>query len=100
MAFDAFSYARRLKQAGMSEGWAEFVAEATRDAIAVDMATNAAIADVRHEIAMLRIEMKNAMVALETRMIAAIELLELRLTIRLGGFIAVGVAVLPAIIKL
>jgi hypothetical protein len=118
MAFDTLSYARRLRQAGMPEAQAEAVAEATRDAIAADAATKAdserleaatkaqianfkheiaikaETADVRHEIAMLRTEMKNAMAAIEARMIAAVESLVLRLTIRLGGLIAVGAAVI------
>jgi ribosomal protein L29 len=129
MAFDTLSYARRLKQAGMPEAQAEAVAEATRDAIAADAATKgdierleastkAEFADVRHEIATLRAdltheietvrhevaalrtELKNDAAALEARMSTAMDSLGLRLTIRLGGLIAVAVAVLAAIIKL
>ena len=118
MAFDTLSYARRLKQAGMPEAQAEAVAEATRDAITADVATKADIerleattkvefADVRHEIenvrhemAALRTELKNDIAALDARMNAAMDSLGLRLTIRLGGLIAVGVAVLAAVIKL
>jgi len=40
------------------------------------------------------------MAALEARIAAAMEKLELRLVIRLEAFIAVGVAILAAIIKL
>ena len=40
------------------------------------------------------------MFALEQRLTALIETQGLRLTIRLGGLIAVGIAVLAAIIKL
>ena len=50
--------------------------------------------------AALRTELKNDMAALEARMNAAMDSLGLRLTIRLGGLIAVSVAVLAAIIKL
>jgi Skp family chaperone for outer membrane proteins len=118
MAFDTLSYSRRLKQAGMPEAQAEAIAEATRDAITADAATKADIerleaaikaefADVRHEIAALRTELKNDIAALRTELKNDIVALEARmnalgpqLTIRLGGLIAVGVAVLAAIIKL
>ncbi len=111
MAFDTLSYARRLKQAGMPEAQAEAVAEATRDAIAADAATKADIerleastraefADIRHEIAALRTELKNEIAALRTELKSDVAALSLQLTIRLGGLIAVGVAVLAAIIKL
>lgn len=118
MAFDTLSYARRLKQAGMPEAQAEAVAEATRDAITADAATKADIdrvrvdlerleaatkaefADVMHEIAALRTALKNDIAALDARTTAAMDSLGLRLTIRLGGLIAVGVAVLAAVMKL
>ncbi|MGD9618065.1 MAG: coiled-coil domain-containing protein [Alphaproteobacteria bacterium] len=58
------------------------------------------IGNVRHEVTVLRTELKNDMAALEARTTAAMDSLGLRLTIRLGGFIAVGVAILAAIIKL
>ena len=58
------------------------------------------IENVRHEMTTLRTELKNDMAALEARMNAAIDALGLRLTVRLGGLIAVGVAALAAINKL
>ena len=85
MAFDTLSYARRLKAAGMPEAQAEAVADATHDLIGARFATKD---DLKTEIA-----------ALETRMTAIMERLELRLTLRLGTLIAVGVAILAAIIK-
>ena len=44
-------------------------------------------------------DLKTEIAALETRMTVTIERLELRLTLRLGTLIAVGVAILAAIIK-
>ena len=69
----------------MPEAQAEAVAEATHDLIGARFATKD---DLKTEIA-----------AHETRMAAATERLELRLTLRLGTLIAVGVAVLAAVIK-
>jgi ribosomal protein L29 len=58
------------------------------------------IENVRHEMVALRTELKNDMAALEARMNATMDSLGLKLTVRLGGLIAVGVAVLAAINKL
>jgi hypothetical protein len=111
MAFDTLSYARRLKQVGMPEAQAEAVAEATRDAIAADVetkadierleaATKAEFTGVRHEIAALRTEPKSDRAARDARMKEAVDALVLRMTIQLGGLIAIGIATLAAIIKL
>jgi hypothetical protein len=82
VAFDTLSYARRLKQAGVPDAQAEAMADATRELVVSDFATKADLA------------------ALEQRVMAAVETLGLRLTVRLGALIAVGVAILAAIIKL
>jgi hypothetical protein len=56
----------------------------------------------RSEVGAFRSEvaLKTEMAALEQRLSAAIDTMGLRLTVRMGGLIAVGVAVLAAIIKL
>ena len=89
MAFDTLSYARRLKQAGVPDTQAEAMADATRELVVSDFATKADIAVLKSDIA-----------AVEARLMAAMDFQSLRLTVRMGGLIAVGVAVLAAIIKL
>ena len=89
MAFDTLSYARRLKQAGVPEAQAEAMADATRELVISDFASKADITALRTEMA-----------AVEQRIMAAMDKVELRLTVRLGGLIAVGIAILAAIIKL
>src|SRR3954447_21721116 len=96
MSFDTLSYARRLKQAGLPEAQAEAIADATRELVIQDVATKADIAAVKADIAALRGELKaeiaairSDMAALEQRLTALIETQSLRLTIRLGGLIAV-----------
>jgi len=96
MTFDTLSYARRLKQAGLPEAQAEAIADATRELVVQDVATKADIAALKADMAALKADMA----ALEQRLTALIEAQGLRLTIRLGGLIAIGVAVLAAIIKL
>ena len=91
VAFDTLSYARRLKQAGVPD--AQAMAEATRELVVSDFAT-------KGDIGALRAELKAEIAALEQRITASMETLGLKLTIRLGGLIAVGVALLAAIIKL
>jgi hypothetical protein len=107
MSFDTLSYARRLKQAGLPEAQAEAIADATRELVVQDVATKADIAAVRADMAALRAELKadiaalrSDMAALEQRLTALIETQALRLTVRLGGLIAIGIAILAAIIKL
>ena len=96
MTFDTLSYARKLKQAGLPEVQAQAIADATRDFVLIDVATKADIAALKTDIGGVRAEMA----ALEQRPLAAMETQSLRLTIRLGGLIAVAVAVLAPIIKL
>jgi hypothetical protein len=93
VAFDTLSYARRLKQAGVPEAQAEAMADATRELVVSDFAT-------KGDIAGLRAKLKTEIAALEQRVTASMETLGLRLTVRLGGLIAIEVAVLAAIIKL
>jgi hypothetical protein len=74
-AFDTLGYAKRLREAGISQGQAEAHAEAAREFVMGDLATKA---DLQ----------------------AAMDTLSLRLTLRLGVMLAAGLATLAAIIKL
>ena len=92
VAFDTLPYARRLKQAGVPEA----MADATRELVVSDFASKPDIATLKADIATVRGEIAAA----EQRVMAAMDTLGLRLTVRLGGLIAIGVAILAAIIKL
>ncbi|HZX83047.1 MAG TPA: hypothetical protein VFF19_05745 [Reyranella sp.] len=74
-AFDTLGYAKRLREAGISQGQAEAHAEAAREFVMGDLATKA---DLQ----------------------AAMDTLSLRLTLRVGVMLAAGLATLAAIIKL
>src|SRR3954454_23256808 len=104
MSFDTLSYARRLKQAGLPEAQAEAIADATRELVVQDVATKADLAAMRADLAAVRGELKadiaalrSDMAALEQRLTSLIETQSLRLTVRLGGLIAIGIAILAAI---
>jgi hypothetical protein len=127
VAFDTLSYARRLKQAGVPEAQAEAMADATRELVVQDFATKGDIASLKADIAALdqrfkadiaglktelkadiaglktelaMMALKTDLAALDQRLTAAMDTLGLRLTVRMGGLIAIGVGVLAAIIKL
>jgi hypothetical protein len=89
MAFDTLSYARRLRQAGVSEAQAEAMADATRELVVSHFATKEDIAALKSELT-----------ALEGRIASAMETLGLRLTVRMGALAALSIGVLAAIIKL
>lgn len=90
------------------------MADATRELVVTDIASKADIAALKTElkadiaavktdIAAVRAEVaavKVDVAAVEQRLMAAMETLGLRLTVRLGGLIAVGIAILAAILKL
>jgi hypothetical protein len=82
MAFDTLPYARRLKQVGVPDIQAEAMADATRELVVSNFVT------------------KDDLAAVEARLMAAMDTQNLRLTVRMGELIAVGVAALAVIIKL
>jgi hypothetical protein len=91
-AFDTLGYARRLRDAGIPIEQAEAHAEAAREFIMTELVTRQDL-DIR-----LR-GVEAAMQNMELRLENRIDSLELRLMVRLGGMLAVAVAILAAIIK-
>jgi hypothetical protein len=74
-AFDTSGYAKRLRDAGISAAQAEAHAEAARDFVMAELVT-------------------------KTDLNTALDHLALNLTVRLGGMVAIAVAILATIIKL
>ncbi len=89
MSFDTLSYARRLKASGFSDEQAETLADATRELVVQDFAT-------KGDIAIL----KTDLVALEQRIMSAMDNLGLRLTVRMGVMFAAGLSILGVVLKL
>ena len=81
-AFDTLGYAKRLRDAGVSQGQAEAHAEAAREFVMGELVTKADLQATRADLQ------------------AAMDTLSLRLTLRLGVMLAAGLATLAAIIKL
>ena len=114
-AFDTLGYAKRLRDAGVTQEHAEAHAEAAREfgmgelvtRYDLEMATTLIRRDFEASIASLRRDFETSIATLRKDMetsVAAIrrdvDRLELRLTLRLGGMFAVSVAILAAIMKL
>jgi hypothetical protein len=87
-AFDTLGYAKRLRDAGVRTEEAEAHAEAAREFIMTELVTKQDL-DLHMRV------FEAALRGVEQR----IESLELRLMVRVGGMIAIAVAVLAAIIK-
>jgi len=69
------------------------MADATREMVIQDVATKADIAGLRNEL-------KFDLAALEQRLMAAMETLSLRLTVRMGIMLAAGLSLMTALIGL
>jgi hypothetical protein len=80
MSFDSLTYARRLKAAGFSEAQAEALADANCEMVVHDLAT------------------KDDLKALETRLMAVIESVTLRITVRMGIMLAAALSLSTALI--
>jgi hypothetical protein len=81
-AFDTLGYAKRLRDAGVAQTQAEAHAEAARDFVMAELVT------------------KTDLQAFSAHVDARLDTLSLRLTVRLGAMLAVGIGILATIIKL
>ena len=81
-AFDSLAFTRHLERSGISRKEAEAHAEAVQTYVISEVVTKADLATTKDE---LKIAMDN---------------LALRLTIRLGSMLGVGIALIAAIVKL
>ena len=95
-AFDTLSYAKRLRDAGISQGQAEAHAEAAREFVMGELVTKADLQAVKADLQAVKADLQ----AVKADLLAAMDTLSLRLTLRLGVMLAAGLATLAAIIKL
>jgi hypothetical protein len=89
LAFDSLSFARYLRDHGIPQDQSEAPADAVRNFVMVNLATQEDILSVRQDLANVKQELQTA-----------IDNLALRLTVRLGIMLAAGIAALAAIVKL
>ncbi len=92
ITFDTLKFVDRLEKAGASRELATAMAEAQKEAFAETLDTSVA---TKADLATLKTELKLDIVRLENR----IESMELRLTIKLGAFLAVFAGIIIAALK-
>jgi hypothetical protein len=92
-AFDTLGYAKRLREAGVSDPQAEGHAEAAREFIMIELVTKR---DLQASINSLEARLGGRIDALQ----AAMETQTLRLTVRLGGIVAAGIGILALLGRL
>ena len=99
-AFDTLGYAKRLRDAGVSQGQAEAHAEAAREFVMGELVTKADLLVVKADFQVVKADLQALRADLQT----AMDTLSLRLTLRLGVMLATGLAtsvgLIAAIIKL
>jgi hypothetical protein len=97
-AFDTLGYAKRLREAGVSDPQAEGHAEAAREFIMIELVTKqdlqAGIEPLRGAIKALEAKIDNV----EAKLEAKIDTQTLRLTVRLGGIVTAGFGILAVAI--
>jgi outer membrane protein TolC len=125
--FDSLGYAKRLRDGGVPRDQAEAHAEAARDFITVELATKTDLVPIKADLQIMKSDLlavkadvqgiktdlhavKADVQAVKTdvqtvkadllAVKATVENQSLRLTVRLGAMIAVGIGVLAAILKL
>jgi hypothetical protein len=110
-AMDTLGYAKRLREAGVPQQQAEAHAEAARDFVMGELVTKTDLQNTSHlleeKIAAAKTDLEGKMSAMKVDLQGAIQLLDakieaqtLRLTVRLGGLLAAGIALLAGLLKL
>lgn len=123
--FDSLGYAKRLRDGGVPRDQAEAHAEAARDFIMVELATKTDLLAVKADLLAVKTELGGRITEFQaelggrvtelgsritalqaefrgdiTELRSTVETLSLRLTVRLGAMIVVGIGALAAILKL
>ena len=111
LAFDSLSFARHLRDHRIPQGQSEALADAVRNFVMVNLATQEDILSVRQDLANAKNQLETSVAytrnQLETSLAnakqelqTAIDNLALRLTVRLGIMLATGIAAHGVIVKL
>jgi len=87
--FNAFKYTKQLEEAGFSRVQAEIQLQVIAEFVEGDLATKQDLKD-------LKIELKNDIALLESKMVQ----MEYRLTLKLGTIVTIGLGAMTAIVKL
>lgn len=105
LQIDTLAFAKKLRAAGADERLADAIVEGITAADTSELATKSDLRDVEHalkaDVAMVRSELKEVEQSLrgdlrdvEHALKAELKSLELRMTMRLGGIMAVGIGII------
>ena len=94
--FNALAYVKKLRAAGVPEPQAEAQAEALVEVIDENLATKKDIFEIKKDLKESELRFVQKIEELEFK----IKEIELRMTIRLGGLIALSTGILATLIKL
>jgi hypothetical protein len=98
--FDSLGYAKRLRDGGVPQDQAEVHAETARDFIMAGLATKADVLAVRTDLLATEQRLQTELRHTEQKLQSSIDTQTLRLTVRLGTIVVVGLGALAAILKL
>jgi len=87
ITFDTLRYAKKLREAGVSEKAAEVQAEALKEVIEDNLATKSDIWEVKRDIEIVRSDLKKD-----------IEILKRDLTLRIGAMFAASISILSFVL--
>lgn len=99
-AFDTLSYARFLRERGVSQEHAEAHAEAARQFIMAEFVTKQDLLLVRQDLQTVAAQFEAKLDHMSLHFDTKLDNLSLRLTVRLGILLAAGVAALATLVKL
>jgi hypothetical protein len=118
LAFDSLSFARYLRDHGIPQGQSEALADAVRNFVMVNLATQEDILSVRQDLANARNQLETSLAksrgavqtllpnigneqqAFKQDLQTALDNFALRLTVRFGIMLAAGIAAFGAIVRL
>lgn len=103
VAFDTLQFAKRLKEAGFTEQQAEALASAEAELIEARLATKRDLKEVevalKRDLKEVEAKLTRAIEALRADVQRDLKDLEYRLTIRLGGMMALAIGVVATLVK-
>ena len=102
--FDSLGYAKKLRDRGVPNDQAEAHAEAARDFIMPELATKADVLAIKTDLLAteqrLQTEFRTRINALEAKFDTRIDTQTLRLTVRLGAMLVVGIGALATFLTI
>ncbi len=98
LQIDTLAFAKKLRAAGADERLADAIVEGITAADTSELATKADLRDLEHALKADLRDVEHALKADVAMVRSELESLELRITTRLGGIMAVGIGILATMV--